>query len=420
MNKDGILMLKIEKKTPKLLISTLDPRYSGGVSTMVEFAYKSAKLHTLSPRLCYLSLNPDDSFGIRKILSGKFTYKWSQIRAKSMDGTCIGYLFPEFEVFNYILTSLIYKKLINKSDIYLVASGTNQSGLPFLIFKKKFICWVATTYLDEYDSKLQVNTKLDLKAKVNRFLNKISLPVLLYFEKVIFKKSAKILALSAYTGNSITRQYNIDSKKLEVTNFPIDTNVFYPDKSTVNVGADYILLVARINDPRKNINLLLKSFLIVKEKFPDIKLVLAGDKPSNSLLSITDELNISKSIVFLEKMPREMLVDYYRGAKLFVLPSFQEGLGIVVLEAMACGTPIISTMCGGPEELIENSGGGMLVSAFSENELSKAIIELLEDDSKRVKMGKCAAEYIVKNHSIAIVSEIFAKSYQEVYPELFS
>ena len=105
---------------------------------------------------------------------------------------------------------------------------------------------------------------------------------------------------------------------------------------------------------------------------------------------------------------------------LFVLPSFQEGLGIVVLEAMACGTPVISTMCGGPEELIENSGGGMLVSTFNENELSKAIIELLEDNSKRVKMGKCAAEYIAKNHSIAIVSEIFSKSYQEVYPELFS
>ena len=412
-------MLKKEKKTPKLLISTLDPRYSGGVSTMAEFVYKSSKLQSVCPHLCYLSLNSDDSFGIRKILSGKITYKYSQIRAKCMDGTFIGYLFPEFEAFNYILTSITYKRLISKFDMYLVASGTNQSGLPFVIFKKKFICWVATTYLDEYNAK-HVNAKLDLKAKVNRFLKKMSLPVLLYFEKVIFKKSVKILALSAYTGNSITQQYNIDSKKLEVTNFPIDTNLFNPDKSTVNVGADYILLVARINDPRKNIDMLLKSFSTVKEKIPDLKLVLAGDKPSSSLLSMADELNISKSIVFLEKMPREMLVDYYRGAKIFVLPSFQEGLGIVVLEAMACGTPVISTMCGGPEELIENSGGGMLVSTFNENELSKAIIELLEDNSKRVKMGKCAAEYIAKNHSIAIVSEIFSKSYQEVYPELFS
>ena len=80
-----------------------------------------------------------------------------------------------------------------------------------------------------------------------------------------------------------------------------------------------------------------------------MKLKLVGDKPSASLMALSKSLGIESDIEFLDVRPRDELVDLYRRATLFVMPSRQEGLGIVVLEAMACGLPVVSTRCGGPE-----------------------------------------------------------------------
>src|SRR5207302_8172851 len=77
-----------------------------------------------------------------------------------------------------------------------------------------------------------------------------------------------------------------------------------------------------------------------------------------------------------------------RGATLFVLPSWQEGFGIVAAEALAAGLPVVTTPSGGPEELVRESGGGRILSGYDPDELAAAVEELLHDPSGLAEMRR--------------------------------
>src|SRR6185295_4667659 len=84
------------------------------------------------------------------------------------------------------------------------------------------------------------------------------------------------------------------------------------------------------------------------------------------------------AVRFLGFCQREGLRDYYNSLDVFVIPSHQEGLGIVGLEAMACGLPVVATRCGGTEDYVKNGANGYLVGFFAD-EMADAIIRVLKD-----------------------------------------
>ena len=83
---------------------------------------------------------------------------------------------------------------------------------------------------------------------------------------------------------------------------------------------------------------------------PDAKLLLIGDEPISDLYDLVAKLNLNDRVEFHGVKPYSEMISYYQRASVFAIPSLQEGLGIVGLEAMACGLPIVSTRCGGPED----------------------------------------------------------------------
>ena len=113
------------------------------------------------------------------------------------------------------------------------------------------------------------------------------------------------------------------------------------------------------------------------------KILLLNDNLEN----YTKELDISHNVVFLGFQSNPF--KYLSRATVFVLSSLWEGFGNVIIEAMACGIPVISTRCpSGPDEIITNEVNGLLVPVGDMNALAKAILRLLEDESLRKRIAE--------------------------------
>jgi glycosyltransferase involved in cell wall biosynthesis len=102
-----------------------------------------------------------------------------------------------------------------------------------------------------------------------------------------------------------------------------------------------------------------------------------------------------------------------RRATLFVLPSLQEGFGIAAAEALAAGLPVVTTPSGGPEALVSDSGGGIVLSGFSPEELAEAVRGLLEDPARLAELRRRGREYVVREHSPARFRELLAEALAE-------
>ena len=162
----------------------------------------------------------------------------------------------------------------------------------------------------------------------------------------------------------------------------------------------------------KNVDVLIKSIKLIKEKNPEIKSLIIGDGPEKKRFeALTQKLNLGKNIKFLGFL--ENNDDVYammRSSKVFVLPSTREGFGIVVIEANACGIPVITIdhKDNAARDLIEEEKNGF-VCQLDENEIAKRIIRILENSSGR-KLKKSCMDLAEKYEWDKIVDEI-----EEVY-----
>jgi len=246
-----------------------------------------------------------------------------------------------------------------------------------------------------------------LEGKTKRLINGLTLPLVLLQERFTLSRASKVMTHSDYTADKLAVQLGIARDKIEVVPFAVDTERFRPWRSPESpVGDRYVLMVGRINDPRKNTGLLLRAFSTVQESGIATKLVLVGRRPlDGSLERMCYDLGIETVVSFAGELTTDELIRYYQNAELVVLPSRQEGFGIVVLEAFACGVPAVSTRCGGPEEIISDGETGLLVANDDANELAEAIIRVLGDDRLRQEMGREARLVACRDYSRSAVRE---------------
>ena len=179
----------------------------------------------------------------------------------------------------------------------------------------------------------------------------------------------------------------------------VDTECFSPGPYREE---GYLLTVGRLNDPRKNIPLLLRAYAAARARTPDVpRLVLAGpagpDAESRELISAQ---GLRDHVQVLGPQDRRGLAGTYRGASAFVLSSNEEGQGIVVVEAMASGLPIVATSCVGPSELIADGVEGLLTPVDSVESLANAIVRLTTNPELRHRMSHAARCRAVRDFSI--------------------
>jgi len=176
-----------------------------------------------------------------------------------------------------------------------------------------------------------------------------------------------------------------------------------------------IIFVGRL-EKQKGVDVLLKANQILKEKYHrKLRVAIVGDGSlRNYLKKLSIQYDIDESINFLGV--RKDVLEFMRKASIFVLPSRWEGFGLVLLEAMSVGVPVIATKVGGIPEIIEDSKDGILVEPENPTELANTILKLLDDEKLRDRLSRNAFQKVKMEYSI----EKYAKTMLEFYRDLLS
>ena len=142
--------------------------------------------------------------------------------------------------------------------------------------------------------------------------------------------------------------------------------------------------------PRKNIERIIKAFVIAKKKYKiKEKLVIGGKQPAH-LKRLTEELGIEDDVIFVGFIPEEDLSAFYSMAEAFVFPSLHEGFGMPILEAMACGCPVITSNVFSMPEIAKKAA--ILVNPHNTEEIAEAIYVIVANKKLKRKLTKWGAE----------------------------
>lgn len=185
---------------------------------------------------------------------------------------------------------------------------------------------------------------------------------------------------------------------MHVVHCGIDPDVFQP--VTHREDGKRLLFVGRLSAV-KGLPLLLESVAQLRRKYPDISLTLVGDgSDRHKLQALTDQLGLSQNVHFVGSKSQSEVREYLQQADIFVMASFAEGIPVVLMEAMACGLPVVATQVGGISELVENGISGYLVPPGDSIHLQKQIEKLLDDYQTRVIFGTEGRKKIEKDFNI--------------------
>ena len=241
----------------------------------------------------------------------------------------------------------------------------------------------------------------------------------------LYNRTALGLVLRRAERIIVTRQEYLDHSphlapyedKVEVIPVGVDTERFTPAKAADDDGPT-IFFLAILDDFHhyKGLDVLLEAMKLVQGELPGARLVVGG---SGSLLEHYRDraraLGV-EDVEFAGFIPDDELPDVYRRASVFVLPSLsadQEGFGIVALEALACGTPVITTDVVGIAPELEREDAGAVVRPGRAEELARAIIELLQDEARRTEMGR-AGRLLAERYGWDAIAGRIEQLYAEV------
>jgi glycosyltransferase involved in cell wall biosynthesis len=196
----------------------------------------------------------------------------------------------------------------------------------------------------------------------------------------------------------------------------VDTTTFSPLGEKTR---DLVLYVGRITFD-KGIHILLKSLLHIKSR---IHLVLIGSHNPNFdnsyfrlVLKTIDDENRKQfhRITYLGELEQAEIVSWYRRASVFVLPSLREAFPMTILEALSCGTPVVSTSVGGIPEIVKPGQNGILVHPNNPLELAAGIEYLLGDVAVSKQYGSAGMNYVREHFSLERVVERLVGIYSEL------
>jgi len=212
--------------------------------------------------------------------------------------------------------------------------------------------------------------------------------------------------------------YGFSADNIVVIPPGVDVHSFRPlqpraTKMKTDFPEPYIFCLSRI-DTNKGHDLLLYAFDKVRQKISDIHLIIGGGSPKphprelevlDMMRKIIDEVEMSDRAHLIGYVPDDRLIPYYQQAKLFVLPSLFEPFGMTVLEAMACGTPVIASKMGGIRNTITSGKNGLLIDPTNANEFAEAIITLLRNSEMAKSVGSKGYETIQQFFSWEAIAE---------------
>ena len=196
-----------------------------------------------------------------------------------------------------------------------------------------------------------------------------------------YSMASQILLSSSPLKNAISNNFNTHKSKLNLLPNPVDENLFTLRK-VPNINPQFIIVCISLFRPEKRIDLVLESFNNLVHSGIKAKLKLIGDGPlKHEIENKIQKLGISDLVELPGYLPQKRIIDELHNSHFLVLPSDIETFGMVLVEAQACGLPVVATDCGGPKDII-TAESGILVTPGSVSELTGGMKKLIRSFDK--------------------------------------
>jgi glycosyltransferase involved in cell wall biosynthesis len=228
-------------------------------------------------------------------------------------------------------------------------------------------------------------------------------------ERLAVHRADVVVATSQYSRSRIVEAYGIPAEKIIIVPELIDLRSWEEgvrEAAEIQSDSPVILTVAHMY-PRKNLGILMEAYARLRDAGISFQGWVVGEGPCRSAWEHhRDFLDLRKQVTFLGTIPRRALMERYRRADVFCLPSRQEGFGIVFLEAMACGKPVVAARVSAVPETVVDGETGLLVDPNDSEALARALAVLLSDPKRRRVLGE-AGRRRVEQYRADRVAEAF-------------
>lgn len=219
-----------------------------------------------------------------------------------------------------------------------------------------------------------------------------------------------VITVSEQSRRDIERDFGRPGTTTQVVHNGIDTDVFRP-LPDVTPEPNSLIATASADAPLKGLRYLLMAVARLERRGQPVRLTVVGSLGENSPTArLIRRLGIGERIQFVTGLSTEALVRAYNRAAIAVAPSLYEGFGLPAGEAMACGTPVVSTTGGALPEVVGDAG--VTVPPGDDRALAAAIGELLADDERRLALGRAGRERIVTHFDWNRVASDVVAAYQ--------
>jgi D-inositol-3-phosphate glycosyltransferase len=257
------------------------------------------------------------------------------------------------------------------------------------------------------------HTLVLMKNRVAQSPDEIEGPYRLEGEQSVLKSADRIIAATPAEMAQLQWLYQADIRKIVIIPPGVDIGRFYPippDEAKEFIGVPpcgrMILFVGRI-EPLKGLDVLLGSIARLRQQdsLDEIRfclVVIGGDKETDSdmvsaemarIQALREQYGLQDLVAFLGKRDQDTLPYYYSAAEVVVVPSYYESFGMVALEAMACGTPVVASQVGGLAYLVQDGVTGFTVPVDDPQALADRLMSLLRNPALRNQMGQQAVQY---------------------------
>jgi glycosyltransferase involved in cell wall biosynthesis len=263
--------------------------------------------------------------------------------------------------------------------------------------------------------------KADTAATTVRSAKTIALrlqaPVSQQIERTLFRHSKQITAVAGWVAEAL-HSYGVERTQVTVTGNGVEESFF--SCSSVPQRESFILYVGRL-EASKGVQELIEAAKIILDRDPKapLRIVLVGKGPMQPTLEkLVKQAGLQPFVSFIGHMGmecREKLVEMYRRASIFVLPSHHEGMPTVLLEAMATGAPVISTAVGGACEVVNHGENGLLVPPREPEALADALLLLLNNPMLRHHLGQHAQQSVAQEYSWDRVCQRYLSCYEQAF-----
>ena len=244
------------------------------------------------------------------------------------------------------------------------------------------------------------------------WLIKLQAPVSYQLEQRLFQRADKLVAVAQSVAEEL-RLYGVNPRQISVLGNGVDTTIFSPCERPDSDPDPYVLTAGRLA-PRKGLEDLVRCAELVVGQLAHLRFLIAGAGPlEEALRAEIARRKLETRVILLGHIAdRSEMLRLYQGAAAYVHAAHYEGLPTVLLEAMACGRPVVATAVSGALDVVQDQRNGLLVPPRNPRQMAESIVRLLQNPGLCERLGIAAHKTIQERFSWHVVSRGYLAQYE--------